>query len=62
MKKKIFWLNESNKSGVGGIFFRAFDLIVFIKKIEIKHSCKVVGIIFDDSHNIELLTDKVLNN
>ena len=60
MTDRIFWLNESNKTGVGGIFFRAFDLVEFIKKVETKHSCKVVGIIFDDSHNIELLTDKVL--
>jgi len=60
MTDRIFWLNKSNKSGIGGIFYRAFDLVEFIKRIESMKDVKVVGIIFDDSHNIELLTDVML--
>ena len=56
MKKKIFWSDEAhmhfykNKGQVrGGYYFRAFDLIKFMKLVE-KEEGKVVGLEFEDNN------------
>ncbi len=45
---------EDGSSATGGIFYRAFDLIKFIEKVE-EQKGKVVCIKFDDSNNCEFL-------
>ena len=51
MEKKIFWLDEAfYKSPIGnkfqgGYYFRAFDLIKFMKLVE-KEEGEVVGLCF----------------
>ena len=56
MKKKIFWSDEAhmhfykNKGQVrGGYYFRAFDLIKFMKLVE-KEEGEVVGLEFEDNN------------
>ena len=61
-KKKIFWSDEAhihfhrNKGKViGGYYFRAFDLIKFMKLVE-KEEGEVVGLEFDHpNHNINVI-------
>ena len=55
----MYWLEEKN-DGNGGIFWRGFDLVEFIKKIEAdtRGFGKVVAIRFEkDSYNIEFITE-----
>lgn len=53
-KKGIFWLENFEGKAKGGIYYRAFDLINFIQKVE-ETKGKVVGIKFDGDSNIELI-------
>lgn len=39
----------------GGIFFRAFDLYKFIKRVEEEKKARFVGITYDGTPNIEIL-------
>ena len=55
-KNKTFWLDGFDGMAEGGLYFRAFDLIKFINKIEDSHG-KVVGINFDGSNNLEVIFD-----
>lgn len=57
--KKVgeFWLDKFEGKSRGGIFYRAFDLIQFIEKVE-KEKSKVVGIKFNGDDNIELITEE----
>jgi hypothetical protein len=52
----IFWKDGFEGICKGGIMFRAFELNKFIKNLEIKGE-SVVGIKFDDSNNIELISE-----
>ena len=64
MKKKIFWSDEAhmhfykNKGQVrGGYYFRAFELIKFMKLVE-KEEGEVVGLEFEDNNvNIIIKAD-----
>ena len=49
MKKKIFWVDNFNGKARGGIYFRAFDLVKFMKLIE-KEEGEVVGLEFDGNN------------
>ena len=49
-KKKIFWLDEfKGEKASGGYYFRAFDLIKFMKLVE-KEEGEVVGLEFEDNN------------
>ena len=58
MKKKIFWLDKFKEGTAhGGYYFRAFDLIKFMKLVE-KEEGEVVGLEFEDNNvNIIIKTD-----
>ena len=67
MKKKIFWLDEAFYKGPignkfhGGYYFRAFDLIKFMKLVE-KEEGQVVGLEFEDNNvNIIIKDEPYLN-
>ena len=50
MKKKIFWLADFTEGTAhGGYYFRAFDLIKFMKLVE-KEEGEVVGLEFEDNN------------
>ena len=60
MNKKTFWSDEAhihfhrNKGKIsGGYYFRAFDLVKFLKKIE-DNDLEVVGLEFD-GNNVNVL-------
>ena len=49
MKKKIFWLDNHSGPARGGYYFRAFDLIKFMKLVE-KEEGEIVGLEFEDNN------------
>ena len=49
MEKKIFWSDEAHGKVVGGYYFRAFDLIKFMKLVG-KEEGEVVGLEFEDNN------------
>ena len=51
MGKKIFWSDKATPNGKyrGGIYFRAFDLVKFMKLVE-KEEGEVVGLEFDGNN------------
>ena len=49
MNKKTFWSDEAHGKVVGGYYFRAFDLIKFMKLVE-KEEGEVVGLEFEDNN------------
>ena len=50
MKKKIFWLADFKEGTAhGGYYFRAFDLIKFMKLVE-EEEGEVVGLEFEDNN------------
>ena len=53
MKKKIFWLQGFDGAASGGYYFRAFDLIKFMKLVE-KEEGEVVGLCFEDN-NVDII-------
>ena len=59
MNKKIFWLDKAFYKGPignkfkGGYYFRAFDLVKFMKLVE-KEEGEVVGLCFEDN-NIDVI-------
>ena len=54
MKKKIFWLDKFKEGTArGGIYFRAFDLVKFMKLVE-KEEGEVVGLCFEDN-NVDII-------
>ncbi|HII15697.1 MAG TPA: hypothetical protein HA362_05275 [Nanoarchaeota archaeon] len=56
-----FWLDKFKGQATGGIFYRAFDLVQFIGKVEEQRG-KVVAIKFDGSYNMELITEDKKEN
>jgi len=50
MKKKIFWVDNFNGKASGGYYFRAFELVKFMKKIEKLQQTEVVGLEFDGNN------------
>lgn len=55
-----FWLDQFNGNAKGGYFVRN-DLVKSIKKLE-SQGLKVVGIRFDGTWNLELITEVPNNN
>ena len=53
MKNKIFWVDNFNGKANGGYYFRAFDLVKFMKLVE-KEEGEVVGLEFD-GNNVNLI-------
>lgn len=50
MNKKMFWLDKfKGDFAQGGYYFRAFDLIKFMKLVEKKEG-EVVGLEFEDNN------------
>ena len=59
MKKKIFWVDNFNGKARGGIYFRAFDLVKFMKLVE-KEEGEVVGLEFD-GNNVNIIIKSITN-
>ena len=54
MKSKMFWLEEfKDGTARGGYYFRAFDLIKFMKLVE-KEEGEVVGLCFE-GNNVDVI-------
>ena len=57
MKSKMFWLEEfKDVTARGGYYFRAFDLIKFMKLVE-KEEGEVVGLEFEDNNVNVIIKD-----
>ena len=56
MEKKIFWLDKFNGKAQGGYYFRAFDLIKFMKLVE-EEEGEVVGLEFEDNNVNVIIKD-----
>jgi len=63
MKKKIFWSDKASPNGKyrGGIYFRAFDLVKFMKLVE-KEEGEVVGLCFDGNNVDVIIKENEENN
>ena len=58
MNKKIFWLDEFKDGKVqGGYYFRAFELIKFMKLVE-EEEGEVVGLEFEDNNVNVIIKDE----
>ena len=55
-EKKIFWLDDHSGPARGGYYFRAFDLIKFMKLVE-KEEGEVVGLEFEDNNVNVIIKD-----
>ena len=49
MEKKVFWKDNIEGEFQGGYYFRAFDLVKFMKLVE-KEEGEVVGLSFEDNN------------
>ena len=49
MKNKTFWVDNFTGKANGGYYFRAFDLVKFMKLVE-KEEGEVVGLEFDGNN------------
>ena len=59
MNKKIFWLADFKEGTAhGGYYFRAFDLIKFMKLVE-KEEGQVVGLEFEGNNINVIIKDNV---
>ena len=56
MKKKIFWVDNFSGKASGGYYFRAFDLVKFMKLVE-KEEGEVVGLCFENN-NVDIIIKK----
>ena len=56
MEKKIFWLDKFNGKAQGGYYFRAFDLVKFMKLVE-EEEGEVVGLEFEDNNVNVIIKD-----
>ena len=56
MNKKIFWLQGFDGAASGGYYFRAFDLVKFMKLVE-KDEGKVVALEFEDNNVNVIIED-----
>ena len=58
MNKKIFWLDKfKDGKAQGGYYFRAFDLVKFMKLVE-KEEGEVVGLEFEDNNVNVIIKDE----
>ena len=58
MNKRIFWSDEAQAGGnfTGGYYFRAFDLVKFMKLVE-KEEGEVVALEFEDNNVNVIIKD-----
>ena len=56
MNKKIFWLQGFDGAASGGYYFRAFDLVKFMKLVE-KEEGEVVALEFEDNNVNVIIKD-----
>ena len=66
--KKVFWLNDAfykgpiDKKFEGGYYFRAFDLVKFMERVEHETGDPVVGLCFE-GNNVDIIVEKTqINN
>ena len=60
MNKKIFWVDNFTGKANGGYYFRAFDLVKFMKLVE-KEEGEVVGLEFDGNNvNVIIKADGII--
>ena len=57
MKKKIFWVDSHRGPARGGYYFRAFDLVKFMKKVQVEVN-EVVGLEFDGNNVNVIVKDE----
>ena len=57
MKKKIFWKDNIEGEFHGGYYFRAFDLVKFMKKVQVEVN-EVVGLEFDGNNVNVIVKDE----
>ena len=60
MKKKIFWKDNVEGEFRGGYYFRAFDLIKFMKLVE--EEGEIVGLEFEDNNVNVIIKDNLLKH
>lgn len=59
MSDKIFWSDDFQGTAKGGYYFRAFDLVKFMKGIEEKEKTQVVGLSFEGNNvNVIIKSDE----
>ena len=54
---KIFWKDKFEGKAEGGYWFRAFELVKFMKKVEKLQQTEVVGLEFD-GNNVNVIVEK----
>tara|TARA_A100001201_G_scaffold108872_1_gene93148 strand:+ start:616 stop:801 length:186 start_codon:yes stop_codon:yes gene_type:complete len=57
MSDKIFWVDDFQGTAKGGYYFRAFDLVKFMKGVEEQEDTKVVGLSFE-GNNVNVIIKK----
>jgi len=55
--EKFYWLDKWEGEGVGGVYWRGFEFVNFIRETEKQLNCKIVGIKIDDTYNVEFIRD-----
>ena len=53
LKNRIFWVDGFEGKVQGGYYFRAFDLVKFMKKVQVEVN-EVVGLEFD-GNNVNII-------
>ena len=57
MENKVFWKENIEGEFQGGYYFRAFDLVKFMKLVE-KEEGEVVGLSFEDNNVNVIIKDE----
>ena len=57
MEKRTYWNEEFKGTAKGGFFIRS-DLFKLVKKFEEEWNHKVIGIVVDDSWNLEFICEE----
>jgi len=52
----IFWI-DGDYNSKGGLFYRAFDLNQFLRKLEFENDMNIVGLRFDEN-NLEVIVEE----
>lgn len=53
----IFWKDKFEGKAKGGIFYRAFELNQFLRKLELEENMNVIGLRFDEN-NLEIIVEE----
>ena len=57
LKNRMFWVDGFEGKGQGGYYFRAFDLVKFMKKVQVEVN-EVVGLEFDGNNVNVIVKDE----